>query len=75
MSAAPETWATPPLMISKPRPSRQLRPAEVTRREAVKVLIVANGFLDEQIAKLHAAVSMGYAGGRFELRGRKDWYD
>ena len=37
-------------------------------REAVKVLIVANGFLEEQIAKLKAAVSMGYARGKFEPR-------
>ena len=44
-------------------------------REAVKVLIVANGFLEEQIAKLKAAVSMGYARGKFEPRDRKDWYD
>jgi hypothetical protein len=44
-------------------------------REAVKVLIVANGFLEEQIAKLQAAVSTGYARGRFEPRDRKDWYD
>ena len=37
-------------------------------REAVRVLIVANGFLEEQIAKLKAAVSMGYARGKFEPR-------
>jgi hypothetical protein len=39
------------------------------------VLIVANGFLQEQIAKLQAAVSTGYARGMIELRDRKDWYD
>jgi hypothetical protein len=39
------------------------------------VLIVVNGFLEDQIAKLQAAVSTGYARGKFELRDRKDWYD
>jgi hypothetical protein len=37
---------------------------------------VANGFLEEQIAKLQAAVWMGYSRGRLEmLRDRKDSYD
>jgi hypothetical protein len=45
-------------------------------REAVKALIVANSFLEAQIAELRAAVSMGYSRGRYELpRDRKDWYD
>src|SRR5271156_3756806 len=50
-------------------------------REAVKALIVANQFLETDLEKLRAAVSMGYARGKlFEdaktLRGdRKDWYD
>jgi hypothetical protein len=43
-------------------------------REAVKALIVANGFLEEQIAKLQAAVSTGYSRGRFDMpRDRKYW--
>jgi hypothetical protein len=33
-------------------------------REAVKALIVANSFLEVQIAELRAAVSMGYSRGR-----------
>ena len=46
-------------------------------RDAVKALIVANGFLETQVAELQAAVSNGYARGKFEPvpRDRKDWYD
>jgi hypothetical protein len=46
-------------------------------RETVKALIVANEFLEAQVRDLQAAVSNGYARGRFELRphDRKDWYD
>ena len=50
-------------------------------REAVKALIVANQFLETDLEKLRAAVSMGYARGKlFEAaktlpRDRKDWYD
>jgi hypothetical protein len=46
-------------------------------RNAVKALLVTNEFLEAQIAELQAAVSNGYAHGKFELvpRDRKDWYD
>jgi hypothetical protein len=46
-------------------------------RDAVKAPILANEFLEGQVAELQAAVSNGYARGRFELppRDRKDWYD
>jgi hypothetical protein len=46
-------------------------------REAVKALVVANEFLEAQVAELQAAVSNGYARGKFEPvpRDRKDWYD
>ena len=49
--------------------------------EVVKALIVANAFLETDLEKLKAAVSMGYARGKlFEVaktlpRDRKDWYD
>jgi len=49
--------------------------------EVVKALIVANAFLETELEKLRAAVSMGYARGKlFEEaktlpRDRKDWYD
>jgi hypothetical protein len=48
-------------------------------REAVKALIVANQFLETDLEKLRAAVSLGYARGKlFEIantlrRDRKDW--
>jgi hypothetical protein len=43
----------------------------------VKALIVTNDFLVQQVAELQAAVSNGYARGKFEPvpRDRKDWYD
>jgi hypothetical protein len=46
-------------------------------RNAVKALIVANEFLEAQVAELQTAVSNGYARGRFEPvpPDRKDWYD
>lgn len=45
-------------------------------REAVKALIVANGFLGAQVEELRASVSAGYLRGQFEVpRDRKDWYD
>jgi hypothetical protein len=46
-------------------------------RDAVKTLIVANEFLEAQVRELQAAVSNGYARGKFEPvpRDRKDWYD
>jgi hypothetical protein len=44
-------------------------------REAVKALIVANAFLETELEKLRAAVSMGYARGQLLPRDRKDWYD
>jgi hypothetical protein len=46
-------------------------------RNAVKGLIVANEFLEAQIAEVQAAVSNGYARGKVEpVPGdRRDWYD
>jgi hypothetical protein len=46
-------------------------------RAAVKALIVANEFLEGQVAVLQTAVSNGYARGKFEPvpRDRRDWYD
>jgi hypothetical protein len=46
-------------------------------RQAVKALLVTNEFLEAQIVELQAAVSNGYARGKFEPvpRDRKDWYD
>jgi hypothetical protein len=46
-------------------------------RQAVTALIVANEFLEAQVRELQAAVSNGYARGKFEPvpRDRKDWHD
>jgi hypothetical protein len=46
-------------------------------RQAVAALIVASEFLEAQVRDLQAAVSNGYARGKFEPvpRDRKDWYD
>jgi hypothetical protein len=53
---------------------KQSRLAPAIASEAVKALIVANQFLETDLEKLKAAVSMGYARGRVP-HGRKDWYD
>jgi hypothetical protein len=46
-------------------------------RQTVTALIVANEFLEAQVRELQAAVSNGYARGKFEPvpPDRKDWYD
>jgi|SRR6266566_2756908 len=46
-------------------------------RDAVKALIVANGYSESEVRELRAADSPGYARGKFELvlRDRNDWYD
>jgi stage V sporulation protein SpoVS len=50
-------------------------------REAVKALIVANGFLEADMERLKAAVSLGYARGKLVEAvktvppNRRDWYD
>ena len=46
-------------------------------RGAVKALIVTNGYFGSGSEDLRAAVSSGYARGKFETvpQDRKDWYD
>jgi hypothetical protein len=46
-------------------------------RGAIKALIVANEYHEWEVKQLQAAVSNGYARGKFEPvpRDRKDWYD
>lgn len=46
-------------------------------RDALKALIVANGFLEAEVKQLQASVSNGYARGKFQAppHDRKDWYD
>lgn len=46
-------------------------------RDAVKALIIANEFVEAEMKELRAAVSNGYARGKFEPvpPDRKDWHD
>jgi hypothetical protein len=47
-------------------------------RAALKAMIVANGYLETEVKRLQAAVSSGYARGKYleqVPRDRKDWYD
>jgi hypothetical protein len=47
-------------------------------RAALKAMIVANGYLETEVKTLQAAVSSGYARGKYVEqvpRDRKDWYD
>jgi hypothetical protein len=50
-------------------------------RSAIRVLIIANEFLEHEVKELFVAVSRGYARGRHSKtpdplpRDRKDWYD
>ena len=76
MSPASEPTAAPPVDDLETAADQAIAACGGDAREAVKALIVASGFLEEQIAKLQAAVSTGYSRGKFEaLRDRKDWYD
>ncbi|MGY4365428.1 hypothetical protein ACVW1A_001493 [Bradyrhizobium sp. LB1.3] len=73
--AAPETSAPAPDDLEAAA-DQAIAACGGDAREAVKALIVANSFLEVQVDELRAAVSAGYARGRFEvLRDRKDWYD
>ena len=72
MSAAPEPSASSAVDLEVAA-DQAIAACGGDAREAVKALIVANDFLEEQIGKLQAAVSAGYSRGRFDfLRDRKD---
>jgi hypothetical protein len=75
MSVAPET-GTPAADDLDTAADQAIAACGGVAREAVKVLIVANGFLESQVEKLQASVSTGYARGRLDRpKDRKDWYD
>lgn len=75
MSAVPET-STPPAEDLEIAADEAIAACSGDAREAVKALIVANGFLEVQVAELKAAVSTGYSRRRYDVpRDRKDWYD
>jgi hypothetical protein len=69
MSAAAETPAPADLEAAA---DQAIAACGGDAREAVKALIVANGFLEAQVEGLRASVSAGYSRGRFELRDRRD---
>jgi hypothetical protein len=68
MSAAPEN-SSPPVEDLELGADQAIAACAGDAREAVKALIVANDFLDAQVSRLQASVSMGYARGRLD---RKD---
>ena len=75
MTATPEPSGPPPGDLDAAA-DQAIAACGGDAREAVKALIVANGFLETQVEELRASVSAGYSRGRFEVpRDRKDWYD
>jgi hypothetical protein len=63
MSAAPDTSA-PPVADLDAAADQAIAACAGDAREAVKALIVAVDFLEQQVAELRTAVSSGYARGR-----------
>jgi hypothetical protein len=75
MSATPEPDYPPPVDLEVGA-DQAIAACGGDAREAVKALLVANGFLQAQLDKLRKAVSSGYSRGKYDLpRERKDWYD
>ena len=75
MTATPEPSRSPPDDLDVAA-DQAIAACGGDAREAVKALIVANGFLEAQVEELRASVSAGYLRGQFEVpRDRKDWYD
>ncbi|OSI76059.1 MULTISPECIES: hypothetical protein [Bradyrhizobium] len=75
MTATPEPSGPPPDHLDAAA-DQAIAACGGDAREAVKALIVANGFMETQVEELRASVSAGYSRGRFEVpRDRKDWYD
>jgi hypothetical protein len=72
MSAAPEI-SMPPAIDLEVAADHAIAACGGDAREAVKALLVANGFLEAQLAEVRASVSSGYSRSRFDLaRDRKD---
>jgi hypothetical protein len=77
MSADPNIQPAPELDRLEAATDQAIAACGGDARQAVTALIVANEFLEAQVRELQAAVSNGYARGKFEAvpRDRKDWYD
>jgi hypothetical protein len=72
MSASPESAASEAKDLEAAA-DQAIQACGGSAREAVKALLVAVDFLEAQPAELRAAVSAGYARGRFEpARHRKE---
>jgi hypothetical protein len=72
MSAAPDT-SPPPLVELNMAADQAIAACGGDARKTVKALLVANNFLEVQLAELRASVSAGYLRGRFyPARDRKD---
>jgi hypothetical protein len=72
MCAAPEPSASPAVDLDLAA-DQAIAACGGDPREAVKALLVANDFLEAQLAELRASVSTGYSRGRFGLaRDRKE---
>ena len=77
MSASQENQPTPEPDRLEAATDQAIAACGGDARQAVTALVVANEFLEAQLRELQAAVSNGYARGKFEPvpRDRKDWYD
>jgi hypothetical protein len=77
MPANPDSQATPQPDRLEIATDQVIAACGGNARNAVKALLVTNEFLEAQIVELQAAISNGYARGKFEPvpRDRKDWYD
>jgi hypothetical protein len=72
LSAAPET-STPPKTDLDAAADQAIAACGGDAKETVKALLVANNFLEAQLAELRTSVSTGYARGRFDpARDRKE---
>jgi hypothetical protein len=67
-----QKWPRPAAPNPQPSDDQAITTCGGDAREAVRALIVANHFLETELAKLQAAVSTGYAGGKLLRRDRKD---
>ena len=72
MSGSPEAAARPPVDLDLAA-DQAIAACGGDAREAVKALLVANDFLETQLAELRSSVSAGYSRGRFaHPRDRKE---
>jgi hypothetical protein len=72
MSGSPEAAAPVPVDLDLAA-DQAIAACGGDAKEAVKALLVANDFLDGQLAELRSSVSAGYARGRFDRsRDRKE---